>query len=322
MTGGAIPPVPAGEHRPLWSVLIPSRNSGPFLEKALESVLAQDRGSEAMEILVVDDHSDRDDPAEIVSRIAGARARLIAQKANVGKSRNYQTGIVASRGKLIHQLHADDRVRPGFYAAMESAFAAFPEAGAFFCESAYVDGSGAETGRTGLERDTVGIIDGWLEKIVVQQRVQTPSIVLRREVYEALGGFDPRLDAFEDWEMWIRVATRYPVGFIPQPLAEYRISSGNTSTQSMLAGSRTAVLKRMIAIVDGYLPPSVVRACKEERNKAMAQYLTQFIPPLMAARRFRAVVRVYRDALSFSAAPRTWYRLLSYTRHHRSMQRA
>ena len=308
--------------RPLWSVLIPTRNCAAFLGQTLESVLAQDPGADRMEIIVVDDHSDRDDPGEVVRRVAGERARLIRQDENVGKSRNYQSGILASRGLLIHQLHGDDRVRPGFYSAMEAAFAAHPAAGAFFCQSVYIDATGKETGRTGFERADVGIIDNWLEKIVVEQRVQTPSMVLRREVYEALGGFDLSLDAFEDWEMWIRVATRYPVGFIPEPLADYRVSPGNTSTQSMLAGSRTAALKRMIAIVDGYLPPSVVDKCRGERNKAMAQYLTQFIPALMAARRFRAVARVYRDALSFSARPRTWYRLLSYTRHHRSFQNA
>jgi hypothetical protein len=90
----------------------------------------------------------------------------------------------------------------------------------------------------------------------------------------------------------------------------------------MLAGSRTAILRRMLAIVDGYLPPSVLENIREARNRAMAQYLTQFIPALMAARRFGAVARVYRDALSFSARPRTWYRLLAYTRRHLRLQRA
>lgn len=301
--------------RPLWSILIPTYNSAAFLEESLNSVLAQDPGADRMEIIVVDDHSDRDDPGAVVERIARGRVRFIRQACNVGKVRNYETGLEESRGRLIHQLHCDDRVRPGFYAAMEEAFTAFPEAGAFFCESAYIDDSGAVTGSTGGEQEHVGLLDDWLGKIVVRQRVQTPSIVVRREVYENIGGFDRRLDAFEDWEMWIRIANSYPVGFLPFQLAEYRVSVSNNSTRSMLAGTRAQKLRAMLPIVDEYVPQQVIRKHSPERNREMAQYLTQFIPWLAAAGRWGAIAAVYREALAFSPHPRTLYRLISQTRH-------
>lgn len=317
--GLRLQPVTDGRTRPRWSVLIPVFNCARYLEEALSSVLAQDPGQDEMEIIVVDDHSTKDDPEDVVRRVGGSRVRFIRQPQNVGKARNYETGLLASRGHLIHQLHGDDRVLEGFYDSMERAFETFPSAGAFFCESRYIDESGGVTGRTGRLIADTGIIDGWLEKIVVAQRVQTPSIVVRRTVYETLGGFDRRLDVLEDWEMWIRLGTLFPVGFLAETLADYRVSSGNSTTTSIIAGTRVATLRTMLRIVDEYLPPDVLSRCRSERSRELAQYLIQFIPALMSRGELRGVARIFRDTLSFSRDPRTVYRLVNYTLFHRRL---
>jgi glycosyltransferase involved in cell wall biosynthesis len=307
-----IPAPPSGQHRPLWSVLIPTWNCAAYLEEALQSVLIQDPGEQHMEIIVVDDYSTKDDPREVVSRIAGSRVRFIQQQENVGKVRNYETGLVSSRGRLIHQLHGDDRVRPGFYAVMEDAFTDFPRAGAFFCASSYIDASGNVTGRTGGELPVVGILENWLDKIFVEQRIQTPSIVLRREVYETLGGFDRRLDAFEDWEMWIRAATQFPVGFIPDVLAEYRVASGSATELTTLSGMNARTLRLVLSLVDEYVPQDLLARLRNARNRAQAQYLIQFIPKLVQMNLYGEALRTGYDALSFSSDPRTVYRMLNY----------
>jgi glycosyltransferase involved in cell wall biosynthesis len=304
--------VPSGVSRPLWSVLIPTYNSTRFLEETLLSVLEQDPGADKMEIVVVDDCSS-DDPAKLVELIAGSRVRFLPQTATVGKIRNFETGLRESRGRLIHQLHGDDRVRAGFYAAMESAFDEHSGAGAFFSSSHYIDEHGRVIGRTGTERNDVGILEGWLDKIYISQRIQTPSIVLRREVYESLGGFDRRLDVFEDWEMWIRVASAYPVGFIPEPLADYRIRASSSTVTSAVAGTRAGTLRKLLGIVDGYLPPATVARNREARNRAQAQYFLQFIPQMISLGSFKGLLRSYIDALSFSRDPRTVYRMMTYT---------
>ena len=308
-----ISPVESQDERPLWTVLIPTWNCARYLEETLASVLAQDPGAEKMEIIVVDDHSTLDDPEDVVCRLAGPRARFIQQPRNVGKVRNYETGLLNSRGKLIHQLHGDDRVKPGFYAAMGNAFDAFPAAGGFFCQTLYIDEAGRQTGTTGIERTSPGLLEDWLRQIATEQRIQTPSIVLRREVYETVGAFDRRLDMCEDWEMWIRTATKFQVGFVPEPLAEYRVSASNATNTGTLAGHNAEALRKVIGIVDSYLPQAMTRSISGDRNRAMAQQLLQFIPSLMKGRRYAAVARLYRDALSFSHDARTCYRLLSYT---------
>jgi GT2 family glycosyltransferase len=312
-----IPPVPQGERRPQWSVLIPTFNCADFLGETLESVLAQDPGPELMEIIVVDDCSTSDDPEAVVKRIAPARARFIRQPRNVGKVRNYETGLLASRGYLIHQLHGDDRVLPGFYESIGLGFEAWPAAGAFFCESNYIDEHGAVTGRTGRPRDDVGILDGFLKELAVAQRIQTPSMVVRREVYETLGGFDRRLSAVEDWEMWIRVASQFAVGFVPETLAEYRVWASNNTRRTILSGKRSGQLRAAIGIVDEYLPPALIAEIKKDRDQAMAQYMLQFIPLLMSQHLYARAGIVGLKTLTFSRDLRTCYRLLKYSFSYR-----
>jgi len=303
--------------RPLWSVLIPTHNCAKYLEQALQSVLKQDPGSDRMEILVIDDHSTLDDPEEVVRRIAGDRVRFIRQPENVGKCRNYQTGLNASRGHLIHQLHGDDTVSAGFYESMESCFASYPEAGAFFCESEYINEHNAVTGKTGREQENTGFLDNWLQRIYIQQRIQTPSIVLRREVYEKIGGFDQRLTACEDWEMWVRASVCFPFGFNAQCIAQYRVYPHNTSHASILSGCRLSIQKETLQIIDSYVPTIVKVSNRAERSLAMAYSLVRSLPITIKHCRPIAWVRTLGHIASYSLHPRVWYYALRFTLQYR-----
>jgi GT2 family glycosyltransferase len=268
-----------------------------------------------MEIIVVDDHS-TDDPEAIVRRVAGERARFVRQPQNVGKVRNFETGLLESRGHLVHQLHGDDRVGAGFYESMSRAFDEYASAGAFFCESRYIDARGEVLGRTGVERSTTGPLDDWLEKIAVSQRIQASSMVVRRSVYEDIGGFDRRLDMVEDWEMWIRIASKYKVGFVAAATADYRLSPGGTSATEVRMGKVAERIRSLIRIVDTYLPPSLVTKIRKRRNRDAAQYLAEQVPQLVREARYGSLPRAYADILRFSVDPRTLYRLMVYTLRH------
>jgi len=301
------------ENRPLWSVLIPTHNCATYLEKTLESVLSQDRGVQNMQILVIDDFSTKDNPKKVVDRLGKSRVEFIQQTKNVGKARNYQTGLNKSRGRLIHQLHGDDLVADGFYKSMEHAFNQFPEAGAFFCESEYIDAQGNKLGATGKERDTLGILENWLEKLVIAQRIQTPSITVRREVYEKLGGFDFRLPYCEDWEMWVRIATNYPFGFNPDVLAKYRTYPENTSSQSIISGNRIRVLREAISIIDTYLPKDTLSRCKTARADAVAHSLIRHIPRVIEDGNLLVWFKLVWEIMRISRQPRVLYYIFVFT---------
>lgn len=302
-----VPPISDDLPRPLWSVLIPTHNCAHFLRQTLESVLQQDPGADKMEILVVDDCSTKDDPQAVVREVGKDRVKFFRQTENVGKSGNYQSGLTASRGQLIHQLHGDDTVGNGFYESMERSFERFPAASAFFCESQYINEKNEVTGQTGRERDESGLLADWLEKIYVRQRIQTPSIVLQRNVYEQLGGFDQRLTAFEDWEMWVRAAVRFQFGFNADCSAQYRVYEQNTSHQSIISGKRPRIQKQTLQIVDSYVPETIQNKCGALRSREIAYYLTRCLPVAIKHRRPLAWIRLCGHIASHSLHPRVWY---------------
>jgi GT2 family glycosyltransferase len=273
----------------------------------------QDPGRENMEIIVIDDFSTMDDPREVVDRIGKGRVQFIQQSENLGKARNFQIGLECARGFLIHLLHGDDCVSAGFYDSMEKAFDLYPNAGAFFCESEYIDGEGNVVGRTGKESKILGILDNWLEKLVVAQKIQTPAIVVRRQVYETLGGFDPRLDSFEDWEMWVRIAISFSFGFNPHTMAQYRVHPANTSSKSVVSGKRAQLLRSAISIMDSYLPNEITARCRADRSREAAHYLIRCIPQILESGKPLAWLRLSWAAIRFSAEPRVLYYLLLFT---------
>ena len=71
--------------RPLWSVLIPTHNCAHYLRETLQSVLAQDPGEAIMEIIVVDDHSTKDDPEAVVKEFGKAACSLLDKKKMLAK---------------------------------------------------------------------------------------------------------------------------------------------------------------------------------------------------------------------------------------------
>ncbi|HYC86146.1 MAG TPA: glycosyltransferase family 2 protein, partial [Chryseosolibacter sp.] len=131
--------VPDGVARPQWSVMIPVYNCAKFLPETLNSVLAAGLPEGRMQIAVVDDCSVDSDVRELVDRIGNDRIEYFRQKENVGSLRNFHTCLERSRGHLIHLLHGDDVVRPGFYEKVEALFDRFPAAGAAFCRYEYID---------------------------------------------------------------------------------------------------------------------------------------------------------------------------------------
>ena len=258
--------------RPLWSVIIPTYNCANYLKETLASVLAQDPGEASMEIIVVDDHSTKDDPEAVVKEFGKGRVKFIRQEKNVGKVKNYEAGLRASRGRYIHQLHGDDCVYDGFYIEMESIFNESPIAGAAFCRTNYIDSKSRVTGVTGMIQDNEGIVPDILEKLYTQQYIQTPSIVVKREVYETIGCFDRRLNSMEDWEMWIRIANNYPIAVSNKVLAAYRSHEENATNNTFKDGTALKTHQLICDLVDGYIEPGIKQKFSKIRNQKQAEF--------------------------------------------------
>ena len=248
-----VAPLAAGLARPQWSVMIPVYNCAAYLRETLASVLSQDPGEDYMQIEVIDDCSTDEDVESIVRERGKGRVRYFRQHANVGSLWNFHTCLERSRGRLIHILHGDDIVREGFYQKMEDLFRQHAGIGAAFCRYAYID----ETGRTLFlqdpEMDRPGILDNWLARLCERQRIQYAAMVVQREVYEQLGGFYG-VEYGEDWEMWVRIATRYDVAYTPEVLAAYRKHHASISGNAFATGKNMASLVWVMNKIQHYLP--------------------------------------------------------------------
>jgi hypothetical protein len=217
--------------------MIPSFNCAGYLAETLESVLSQDPGEAVMQIEVVDDHSTADDPESVVDEYGG-RVGFYRQPRNVGHVRNFNTCLERARGHLVHLLHGDDAVRPGFYATMERPFIAYSEIGAACCRHVYVDSDGTEASISRLHRGESGTLEDAAFRIVAGLAIQPPAMVVRRETYDRVGGFDTRLSvAGEDIEMWVRIASRFPIWYETEPLALYHRRPSSLVGGSMRSGA-------------------------------------------------------------------------------------
>ena len=266
-----VAPVPAGVPRPRWSVMIPTYNCAAYLRETLGSVLAQDPGPDAMQIEVVDDCSTRDDPEAVVREVGGGRVAFHRQERNVGHTRNFDTCLQRARGELVHLLHGDDYVLDGFYRTLGRAFDARPEIGAAFCRYVAVDQDGRHVADAPMLQPRSGVIEDWLATIAEGQRLQPPTIVVRRAVYERIGGFDRRIREYgEDWEMWVRIAAAYPVWHEVEPLAAYRMHGSSLTGRSMRTGQNMRDIRTAIEINHALLPPDRAAAISRAARRANA----------------------------------------------------
>jgi glycosyltransferase involved in cell wall biosynthesis len=302
----AIAPVPANEPRPLWSVMIPVHNCAPMLQRSLGSVLAQVLPPELMQIEVVDDCSTADDPAAAARAIGGDRVSTFRQERNVGHARNFNTCIARARGHYVHILHGDDWVGEGFYRRMGELLDRHARLGAAFCRHAVTNPDGTVQRVSPLERDEPGPLAEWLPRIGGELVLQPPSMVVRRSVYEALGGFDEDMRSCgEDWEMWVRIAAFYSVGFHPEILAFYRDAEGSITKRSILTGQNVKDVRLATSRVASYLAGDGAREIVRRASESWARWGLHWASLMFERNEYRTGFVQMREALLCSRSPAT-----------------
>ena len=181
------------------SVIIPTRNRRPFLARALTSALGQD--SVDLEVIVVDDAS-TDETEDYLIGLSDPRVRTVRQEIWRGVSAARNLGIEAATGVWLAFLDDDDRWLPRrLRAALD--LATETDADFVYTETVIVDASGRP-----LDRVPSPPAEHLLAGLRYPGAVAGPSSVMASaELVAQVGGFDPKLSYFADWEMWIRLVT-------------------------------------------------------------------------------------------------------------------
>jgi len=206
---------------PNVSVVIPAYNAMNYLPETVESVLRQSFTD--FEVLIIDDGSS-DHIVQWASQIADHRVRLISQE-NQGVSAARNTGITQAHGEYIAFLDADDLWELTKLEKQVRCLDNNPTVGLVHTWMLLVDEQGKSTGRV-MKSNGEG--DIW-KQLVERNIIACPSVIVRRCCFEAVGIFDINLRSNEDWDMWLRIASRYPFAVIKEPLAYYRQLPGSLS---------------------------------------------------------------------------------------------
>lgn len=222
--GGAPAPAVAGT-LPLVTVIIPSYNHAHFLVHALGSVRAQTYSH--VEVIVVDDGS-TDDTRSVVAAFPWVRY-LWQENRGLAAARN--TGLAHGRGELVVFLDADDRLLPGALETGARLLAENPDLG-------FVAGHSRFITREGVPLPTQQPVrsdeDPYMA-LLRRNSIRNPAMVMfRRRVLDEVGGFDSRVDACADYEMYLRISRSHPVRFHDALVAEYRKHGGNMSSDAAL----------------------------------------------------------------------------------------
>jgi glycosyltransferase involved in cell wall biosynthesis len=202
------------------AVVIPVFNRGDLITLALESVKAQTH--RPLEVIVVDDGS-TDNTVETVQVWAAENLdpsftlRCIEQD-NLGANAARNRGIVESKSSLIAFLDSDDRWLPDKVEKQLKELLANKDLGGVYCGLRSMD----------LERDVIQPVthrhypSGDLLARMLIHDVSSPTScwMVKRECFEETGLFDISLPARQDWDMWIRLSSKYRIGCVPEMLVE------------------------------------------------------------------------------------------------------
>ncbi len=207
---------------PPVSVVVPTFERREAALRAVASVLAQSYSR--FEVIVVDDGS-TDGTAERLAALGDPRLSILRQP-NGGVARARNRGLAAARGAYIAFLDDDDAWHPEKLGHQVAALEAAP-ARTGFCHTAIElrdEGALVETRRALAQGDV------FLPLLLTNQvHAPTSSGMIRREVYEAVGGFDPNFPAIEDWEWLLRVARLYHFVAVDRPLCRYDMTDIRTA---------------------------------------------------------------------------------------------
>lgn len=305
-----IDPLPPGGPRPLFSVMVPVHNHADYMRETLRSVVCQDPGPAEMQLEVVDDFSTRDDPESVTREVGGDRIVFSRQPRNLGQAGNFNDCIRRARGEWVHILHGDDTVRSGFYARARQAALAHPEIGAWVCRVIYTDADGLWTGLSELDARVPGVLgDDFAKREFITPRIQFVGIMVRRSVYEALGGFRPELKICLDWDMWKRVVLHTKIYYDPEPLACYRLHPQSAYATGTSSGVAIADERKSIAISNNYLPADLASHVHGQAMKAAAVRAIRLSRVRWREGNRAASLRLLKEALRCSPAPEVLARM-------------
>lgn len=280
------------------SVIVPAYGVAHLLGEALASLQAQSHAS--WEAIVVDDGAP-DDVAGAISRFSDDPRIRLLQTDNRGVATARNRAIAIARAPLIALLDGDDLYAPAYLSRMIAAIRADPRLGFVSCDAIYF-GEPRRNGRRFSEYSPQRA-PVTLDRVLRRRFNVFTASILRRDAFDAIGGYDPALPAAEDFDLWVRMLEAgWRGGYVAAPLARYRRRSGSLSRQTeamvrALAASYRAAARRLGNRREGRTAARM--ATRIEREMAWAEG-----DALIRGGRVTEGLRLLRAARAWRRSPR------------------
>ena len=225
---------------PVFSAIIPTWNQAAFVGRAIQSALDQRLpGDQTVEVIVVDDES-TDSTPQIAASFGQEITYLRQPNRREGAARN--AGAARARGTYFAFLDSDDYWLAGKLASDLLRFEDADHPALVYSRGRNVDPTDHVIGERQLEHPQGDVF--W--RLAREAFMPMSTVAVRADVFRACGGFleDPRLSGTADWELWLRLAARWPVGFVDQTATCIRVHGRNMSAdprymeRAMLSGVR------------------------------------------------------------------------------------
>ncbi|MFZ4507431.1 MAG: glycosyltransferase [Fimbriimonas sp.] len=259
---------------PRVTILLTCYNHMRFLPACVEGIRAQTFRD--FEVIALDDGS-TDGTREWLAQ----QPDLITvfNETNLGTYATLNVGLARATGEFVAVLNDDDLWAPTKLEAQLKLMDEHPKVGLAHTDGHFIDGDGNRMEGTplGFEFPRTETGDVLLD-LVYQNKIIASAALVRRECFERLGGFNPEYFGSGDWEMWLRVAEWYEIGFVAQPLTFYRVHGTNASHKLDRIWRDDAKLRTWLAprleSLGSRFPAALVRRAQAHNQAALGTVLT------------------------------------------------
>lgn len=269
-------------NEPLISVILPVYNGEKHLSESIESVLHQ--SYHKLELIVVDDCS-TDSTPDIVRRYADKDARVInlRNEHNQKLPASLNIGFAKARGAYYSWTSDDNAYMPEALQNMAKMLNASPNTGLVYAMCQLMDDGGKDIG-------LMTSINGVKDDIYYANNVGA-CFLFRREIFEALNGYDEQLFLVEDYDFWLRAYKITAFQYLDKPLYRYRMHG-----QSLTQTRKHEILSRVAKLMQRSVPlDSLSEKTKHRVMRRYAEIYASIDNKALAKRYIKAIRKADYD---------------------------
>lgn len=280
---------------PRVSVVLPVYNGSEFLLESITSVLTQT--FEDFELLVWDDAS-TDGCWEIITGCADDRIVRFRQAHNRGLFTNLNDALTRARGDVVRLWSQDDRMKPGCLEREQDFLRCHAGLGFLYCQRDVIDANGRLVAHA-PDDPTPAVMPGRVADDISFHWGSMPgnisTVSIPRTVLDEVGPFDTSITLAADFDLWVRIQERYPVGFCRDPLIDLRDHRAQLSRSAEAELAFCRECREIYRRLDARLPDETSAARRSySRTVHCAQYV-QAAVHAVAGGKFAYALRLLRE---------------------------